>query len=196
MKILTLILLLTFFSTVFTQSPNDNLSKAKEFIDLLNKCEFTKAEGMFDDVMKSKIPVEKLEEIWKTLPNQVGEFKGLGEAKSNKVGDSELITILGKFEKINLDIQISFNKNSEIQGFFMKPSATKNESAEVYKNPDYAKPELFEEKELTVGSGEFVLPGTLTIPKGKGKFPVVIIVHGSGPNDRDGTHVNPVNKTL
>ena len=31
------------------------------------------------------------------------------------------------------------------------------------------------------------LPGTLTVPEGDGPFPVVILVHGSGPNDRDET---------
>ena len=31
------------------------------------------------------------------------------------------------------------------------------------------------------------LPGTLTIPKGDGPFPAVVLVHGSGPNDRDET---------
>jgi len=38
-----------------------------------------------------------------------------------------------------------------------------------------------------VGSGEWQLPGTLTIPKGAGPFPAVVLVHGSGPNDRDET---------
>ena len=34
------------------------------------------------------------------------------------------------------------------------------------------------------------LPGTLTLPKGDGPFPAVVLVHGSGPNDRDETMVN------
>ena len=29
------------------------------------------------------------------------------------------------------------------------------------------------------------LPGTLTIPEGEGPFPAVVLVHGSGPSDRD-----------
>jgi uncharacterized protein len=35
--------------------------------------------------------------------------------------------------------------------------------------------------------GNFELAGTLTIPKGKGPFPAVILVSGSGPHDRDGS---------
>ena len=31
------------------------------------------------------------------------------------------------------------------------------------------------------------LPGTLTVPEGDGPFPAVVLVHGSGPNDRDET---------
>ncbi len=40
---------------------------------------------------------------------------------------------------------------------------------------------------LAVPSMNGELPGTLTLPRGEGPFPVVILVHGSGPNDRDET---------
>ncbi len=38
---------------------------------------------------------------------------------------------------------------------------------------------------MTIGAGLTALPGTLTVPNGKGPFPAVVLVHGSGPNDRD-----------
>ncbi len=40
---------------------------------------------------------------------------------------------------------------------------------------------------VTVVTGEYKLPGTLTMPEGKGPFPAVVLVHGSGPNDQDET---------
>ncbi len=40
---------------------------------------------------------------------------------------------------------------------------------------------------LPVPSLDGELPGTLTVPKGDGPFPAVVLVHGSGPNDRDET---------
>jgi hypothetical protein len=38
---------------------------------------------------------------------------------------------------------------------------------------------------VTVGEGQWKLPGTLTVPIGQGPFPAIVLVHGSGPNDRD-----------
>ena len=47
--------------------------------------------------------------------------------------------------------------------------------------------EVFREKEITICSGNFQLPGTLTLPLAGSHFPIVVLVHGSGPSDRDET---------
>ena len=49
----------------------------------------------------------------------------------------------------------------------------------------YADRTKFDSVDVTVGA--YKLPGTLTIPKGKGPFPAVVLIQGSGPNDRDET---------
>jgi uncharacterized protein len=54
-------------------------------------------------------------------------------------------------------------------------------------SPAYAKLDSFTEREVVVGEAPWQLPGTLTLPTGKGPFPAVVLVHGSGPNDRDET---------
>lgn len=43
------------------------------------------------------------------------------------------------------------------------------------------------EKSLTVRNGKFELPAILTLPEGGGKYPVAVLIHGSGPHDRDET---------
>ena len=53
--------------------------------------------------------------------------------------------------------------------------------------PEYARPQEFEETEVLVGSGPLAVPGTLTVPRAVRSCPGVVLLAGSGPNDRDGT---------
>ena len=77
----------------------------------------------------------------------------------------------------------------------VRPSSAANKNVETYKSPEYVRADAFQEKEVTVGAGtEWALPATLTMPVGKGNYPVVVLVHGSGANDRDESHLNPANK--
>jgi fermentation-respiration switch protein FrsA (DUF1100 family) len=46
-------------------------------------------------------------------------------------------------------------------------------------------PKGLSERNVTVGSAPWELPGTLTLPQGKGPFLAVVLVHGSGPQDKD-----------
>lgn len=47
------------------------------------------------------------------------------------------------------------------------------------------------EEDVMFPSGDHMLAGTLTLPEGNGPFPVVVLVTGSGPQDRDES-LNPV----
>lgn len=51
------------------------------------------------------------------------------------------------------------------------------------------KPYPYEEAQVEFenAAGKFKLAGTLTLPKGEGPFPAVVLVSGSGPQDRDET---------
>jgi len=194
-KIIVFFLLILFsLANVFAQNIGDNVFKAKTFVDLLAKKDFQTAETYFSDEVKAQLSVEKLAEVLNSLTPQVGNFKGQTGVKTEKINDMEVVVITVEFEKANLDFQISFDKNGKIGGFFFKPSQTPSKNAETYKAPEYVQPDAFQEKEVTVGAGEWTLPATLTTPVGKGNFPVVVLVHGSGANDRDETHLNPANK--
>ncbi|WP_330252254.1 alpha/beta hydrolase [Nocardia sp. NBC_00565] len=59
--------------------------------------------------------------------------------------------------------------------------------AEAWQAPDYVNPAAFDEREVTVGSGDFAVPGTLSMPRGDGPYPAVVLLAGGGPFDRDGT---------
>jgi len=57
---------------------------------------------------------------------------------------------------------------------------------------DTIAPPTVRESSYSIRSGPLFLPGTLTLPAGAtGKLPVVLIVSGSGPTDRNGNSIAP-----
>jgi uncharacterized protein len=92
-----------------------------------------------------------------------------------------------QFEKARIVIQVVFNSQGQISGLFFKPAEDSQTAPAAYSAPDYVDTKQFTESDVTVGSGEWALPGTLSMPVGDGPFPAVVLVHGSGPNDRDET---------
>jgi dienelactone hydrolase len=83
---------------------------------------------------------------------------------------------------------VTLDDVGRVAGLFFAPHAAsaagQSGAADV---PPYADPARYTEREVTVGEGEWALPATLTMPRGVTAAPAVVLVHGSGPNDRDET---------
>jgi len=174
-------------TSVRTVSPPEAIALADEFYStLVVERDFAGATKNFDSVMLSALPEAKLEETWATIVAQVGAYQErLGDPTVERVDRYERVTIALKFERAVLDMQVVVDSTTGlISGLFFVPS---RQASLLYTTPGYADPDAFEEQDVTVGSGEWTLPGTLTMPKGEGPFPAVVLVHGSGPNDRDET---------
>ncbi len=161
----------------------DRPARAKAMLEAMNKGDFAAAAKDFDKKMQEVMPAAKLGELWKSLPDKIGKFKKLHGVKSIKAGTSEVVDLRCEFEKMTLTMRVSFNKDDQVQGFFLRPA-----EAEKFDPPPYAKADSYREENVTVGEGgEWPLPGTLTLPKGKGPFAAVVLLHGSGSHDRDET---------
>lgn len=155
---------------------------ANIFVGKLVAGDYDGAVGFFDNTMKKALPEKKLTETWQGLLLQVGAFDGEIGNRLEKIQGYDVVFVTTQFEKELIDIRVVFNSDRRIAGLFFEPA-----QGSGYTVPPYANPELFTEREVKVGSGEWELPGTLTMPAGSGPFAVVVLVHGSGPNDRDET---------
>jgi dienelactone hydrolase len=164
---------------------DDRESKLKAsvaaFLAALAKEDYEAAGKDFDDAVKKALPTEKVKELWQTLPKQIGVLKKQGEPRLEKVGKYDVVIVPCTFEKMPLDARFSFDADGKIAGLAFVPSASTE-----YKAPDYVKRETFRETDIKLNEGgEWELPGTLSIPVEQGPVPAVVLIHGSGPNDRD-----------
>jgi dienelactone hydrolase len=182
-------ILISFAPDVGAAGPIDDAGKeehkasVKAFFDALAKGEYEAACKDFDETVRKASPPDKLKEFWEAFQKQVGALKKQGNPRVEKVGKYEVIVVPCQFEKITLDARISFDANGKIAGYGFVPATSKE-----YKPPEYVKHDAFREVEVTINAGsEWELPGTLSVPVGPGPFPAVVLVHGSGPNDRDET---------
>ena len=101
--------------------------------------------------------------------------------RSTRSGPNSIVVFPAKFANQNINFRIIVNSSGLVSGFFQLPGGVN------WQRPEYSQPASFKERDVTVGEGEWKLPGTLTVPVGAGPFPAVVLVHGSGPNDRDET---------
>lgn len=163
----------------------DKTAVATEFVQCMANGKFSDAVTHFDAVMSQAMSSDQLEQAWQSLIGQYGAVKKIGETRAVQEAEYDIVFVACRFEKTTLDIKIVFNKDGKIGGLWFVPHVAEEEAH--YSPPAYAHKDRFDEREITVGKGEWKLPGTLTIPKGKGPFPAVVLVHGSGPQDRDET---------
>lgn len=154
---------------------------ARAVVDSLARRSFDDAFAAFNDTMRGALPAAKLREIWDGILAQAGPLSACGDALSEKAGALVAVVLPCRFEKASLDARVVVDVDGKVAGLFFKPAAA------PYTLPSYAKVDTFEEREVTVNPGPWALPGVLTLPKAGRPAPAVILVHGSGPNDRDET---------
>lgn len=195
-KIFIAILLFSFTISVLSQSQPDNSAAAKAFVEALVKKDFGAAYEYFGKEIKAQLPISELPTLWDSITKQVGDFKSQGKIIKAKSSKGEKISTICEFEKASVAISTVFDTDGKIQGFFFEDPQKLDQIQAKYESPSYANAKLFTEKDVSVGKSDWILPATLTMPVSKQKVPAIVLVHGSGPNDRDETHINPANKVF
>ncbi|MED1092511.1 DUF3887 domain-containing protein [Bacillus paramycoides] len=168
-----------------TDDENPIISTTLSFIRYMNSEDYKSAFDLTSRSLQKIISEKWLKSYWKGLPAQLqaGSFMGIGEVtqkETNSVHTNVEIKLV--FEQSTVPLLIKLDPSGKIDDFQLSMSFSP-----VSERPSYSKPESFVDKEVVVGSGAFPLPGTLSVPKGKGPFAAVILVQGSGATDQDET---------
>ncbi|MBK6519271.1 MAG: alpha/beta fold hydrolase [Polyangiaceae bacterium] len=154
-------------------------ARGRALTTLLSEGKFPEVAKEFDAAMSAALPEAKLAEMWGGLVKQAGPFGGIAGVQVVAAGAYQTAVVTTRFGQSSLDLKLAFDASGKVSGLFVSATPA------PWSLPSYADASRFEEREVVVGADPWQLPGTLTLPKGATKVPVVILVHGSGPGDRD-----------
>lgn len=163
----------------------DQLASARILVEDVGKGDFAGALTITSAEVRKALDVAKLEAAWKTTSAEGGAYVRIDSATVEPTGKGKTrVRVRALLAKGTIDAFVSFEDGKdEALGLVFTKAWTFPAGIDLHE---------IEEREVTVGAPPRALPGTLTRPKGgvlvmgKPKLrPGILLVHGSGPNDRD-----------
>jgi len=166
-------------STIGRAQDGPAVEHAKRLFDLLEQQKFEDVAKEFNGQVAAVMSASQLAEVWKALHQQFGGFRGFIDQQVRKQGAVTAVVLGCTFEKSELNALLAFDGDDKIAGLRIMPRP-----AQKRETPAPPASSRFTEESVTIGSGEWTLPGTLSMPTGA-IAAAVVLVHGSGPQDRD-----------
>jgi hypothetical protein len=156
---------------------------AAAFVRLLEEEKFDSAAAMISDAVPADaLSPERLGQIWTQITSTSGPLLGLVPQSVTEQNGQHIVDMEARFERQPLRIRVVLDDALELTGLWFLPP-----EPPPYTTPEYVDTTAFREFDVTVGEVPWALPATLTLPVFAGPHPVVVLVHGSGPHDRDET---------
>ena len=105
-----------------SSKPTPNAKKAQALVASLAKEDYAGATKDFNDEVKAKITVAKLDHIWTTILLQAGTFKKQVSAESSKVKEQgqtfEVVIVKCEFERAAVNVRVVFDDTDRVAGLF------------------------------------------------------------------------------
>lgn len=136
-----------------------------------------------NDTVRRQLPEAKLKAAWTQTVAAFGKPTEEIDAAVQQVAGHTVVVLTHKTTTGAIEVRITLDDANRVSGLFFVPSSAVSD----YEPPGYVNTNKFSEEEVSVSAGEFQLSGTLTLPKAQGLVAAAVLVHGSGPHDRDET---------
>jgi dienelactone hydrolase len=164
-------------------TPQQQSVTAHKALDFLLASKFSEFARLLTPAASQKLTPDFLREHVGREIHNFGKVEGIDAPLLAKQSSYDLVSFPVRFSKTTVNVQFTMDESGRVAGlYFRTPQAP---LPATWTRPAYSKPEMFRERPVIVGSDDWKLGGTLSVPVGKGPFPAVVLVHGPGPADRD-----------
>jgi dienelactone hydrolase len=161
----------------------DPLATAETVVEMMRAERFAEIEALFAPPLRAQVSGEMVRLAW------AGEIAGNGTPSPAGRGVGEPIqaglvrvSVPVECERGGCTVVMSVDEAGLLHGLRLAPAG-----GAQWTPPPYARRKRFAEHEVTVGSGPLAVPGTVSLPRGGGAHPGVVLLSGGGPFDRDAT---------
>lgn len=163
----TVILSLIVALSSFGQTRTDIDMAVNKFQTLYNDKQYESIFNMLSDRIKTMMPLDKTTQMMEGVHQQFGDLKSYTFIKQ----EQPLAYYKANFANATQTLVVSLDKDKKLEAFRFVPYKDESQAAEK-SNFNYKSP-----------TGEIY--GSLVMPESKNPVPVVLIIAGSGPTDRN-----------
>ena len=162
-------------------------ARALAVLELAREGQFDQIRELFTPGLRPMVTADGLRAAWEAELAQRGQVTGVG-APASDPADGAMITVQVPvtFERGRQTLAVYLTRDGQLTGIQLAPPGDA-EPAAPWEPPGYADPSRFDEHEVTLGTGPLAVPGTLSLPRQSGPLPSMVLLGGSGPEDRDGS---------
>lgn len=182
LRSLLMVMLLWIASAGWAQQITD-LQRAQRIYELLQEAQGDSVMAYMNDQVRAAVSPQMLSSMFAELQTQLGALKEVSDWQEDEMYGVKVCFRDLSFEKMALRLLLSFDADGRANTLRFVPVPTTSEGPKAVSEV----PDGVREKAVEVCTGSFRLPGTLSFPAEGNQFPLVVLVHGSGPCDRDET---------
>tara|TARA_B100001109_G_scaffold237233_1_gene218216 strand:+ start:3831 stop:5177 length:1347 start_codon:yes stop_codon:yes gene_type:complete len=154
---------------------------SSQLIEALNGNDYNKMEVLFSPKLKEALTEKKIFGLWQSLNEQHNGFEKTLNFKIKLTAEHTYLLAGILFQdETKLDLQYTLNEENEVNSLRIIPYSNPNE----WNPPSYSVLDQIETKAIKIGTNSPLL-AELVSPASKKSSSIVIMVHGSGPNDMD-----------
>lgn len=163
--------------------------RAGRFVRLLFDGDAEATHDLMSPQMQRAFGADGQKQLREQLTAQSGAVGSIGAAwLQDTVQGYDRYRVPVAFEKATLDLLVVLDGSGLVGGLYVQAHVEPPSSPAKGKElPETHATAPGREIAVAVGEGEDALPGLLTLPREGGPFAGVVLVHGSGPNDKDET---------
>jgi fermentation-respiration switch protein FrsA (DUF1100 family) len=164
----------------------DNLTT--KVFEALQRNDFEGAARDFGGEMADAVPPAVLAGLWRGITGELGPLQSYLITERRPVRQLQARVVALTFAKGRARAEVAVDPTSwTVEELLIRPADGPPAAPPVASSSERPLPGGGRSREVVVGQAPWSLGGTLTLPAGGGPFPAVVLVHGSGPHDRDET---------